>query len=71
MIGTPEQPRFARRSSAAERTRQDQINAGSTVRSLNGGSAAGSLVTRPARAYSAPASAQASIERLSGSTIQY
>ena len=56
-IGTPEQPRFAGRSSAAERTRQDQTSAGSTVRSLNGGSATGSLVTRPASAYAAPASA--------------
>src|ERR1700687_3221144 len=53
-----------------ERGRQDPIDAGSIVRSLNGGRAAGSLIRRAASAYSAPASVKASIERVSGSTIQ-
>ena len=39
-----------------EGSRQDQIDVGSTGRSLNGGRAAGSPVTRPACAYATPVS---------------
>src|SRR3989442_1573127 len=53
----PAGPVEGRATTPVSEGRQDQIDKGSIARSPNGGSAAGSLVTRPARAYCASASA--------------